>query len=716
MTSKRSFIDMLKEDIRRRIWPIALSLIGFFFALPVLALIKLEDHVNSLIEGWDSLVSLQRSFVVYTLGPSNGCAIAGLMIMAVLNALQGMKYLHNRQEADFYGSLPVLRRTRFNAAFVNGILIAVIPYMIMQMAAAAIGASRGFVTGAGFIFAVQTMLLEIVGFLLMYTVVVLAAVLTGHTAVAVAGGTVLSFALLAYSVLIEGYKSTYFVTMYDAASPEAYYLSPFTLFGKMLQYGNESDGGNLRVVTLDGYDLKNLLIALGIIALSALIYAITLRLIRIRPAESAGKSMSFEKTKPFIKVVIMIPVALAFGAFFPSFTASESTYGWLIFGLIVGLVLSHAVIEIIYEFDFKACIKHIPSGLIAAAITVVIVSFFVFDFTGYDTRLPDKGKIVSAALYVPGIDNTMYAKGYYRYGEDYYNKSDSDICMEEMELTDIDNIYTLAQAGCDYAEKYRWHGSSPDKGEDYENAPGYTNVSVLLRSASGSEFKRTYYIDTKDKAIFDALSRVYDTEEYKTNTYGILSKHYELNGTDVNIIRFETAGSTRTADGITRTDVDRLLEAMKRETRGLTLDYLKAEVPVGYLELELMPGMTSSDVTYYSNTNMPVGYVYSSYSETLGILKELGIDVRAKREAKDIEYMMKVKYDDNGTDLSERIDDKAEIEKLLPDLVDQNYASVNYAVFEAVFDPTYELHYRPSNLREEYEGSNIEYCVMKVKP
>jgi hypothetical protein len=55
-------------------------------------------------------------------------------------------------------------------------------------------------------------------------------------------------------------------------------------------------------------------------------------------------------------------------------------------------------------------------------------------------------------------------------------------------------------------------------------------------------------------------------------------------------------------------------------------------------------------------------------------------------------------------------------QKIWVSLVDQNYASVNYAVFEAVFDPTYELHYRPSNLREEYEGSNIEYCVMKVKP
>ena len=77
--------------------------------------------------------------------------------------------------------------------------------------------------------------------------------------------------------------------------------------------------------------------------------------------------------------------------------------------------------------------------------------------------------------------------------------------------------------------------------------------------------------------------------------------------------------------------------------------------------------------------------------------------------------MMELIYDDDGNDLSKRIDDRAEIEKLLPYLVDQEYASVNFAVFDAVFEPSYEVHYRPANIREEYEGSNIEYCVMKAK-
>lgn len=713
MTLKRSFIDMMKEDLKRRIWPLALSLIGFFFALPVLALIKLEDHINSLTQGFDSLVSLQRSFVVYTLGPSNGCAIAGLMIMAVLNALHGMKYLHSRQEADFYGSIPVLRRTKFSAAFINGILIAVIPYIIMQMLAAAIGASRGFVTGSGLVFALQTMLLEIVGFLLIYAVIVLAAVLTGHTAVSVAAGAVLSFALLAYAILIQGYMSTYFITVYDSVSPRTYFLSPFTLFGEMLNYKTPAMYGDYQAVSVYGYNQKNVLIAAAIIVLSAVIYVLTLKLISIRPAESAGKAMAFEKTRPFIKIIIMIPVAMTFGAFFPSFTDSRSTYGWLVFGLIVGLILAHAVIEIIYEFDFKACIRHIPSGLIGAIITAAIVSFFVFDFVGYDTKLPDKGKFASAAVYVSGIENSSYSKGYSRHGGEYFEMNDSEICMKDMNLSDIEDVYKLAQAGCEYASKYRWHGYGPDKGSQ-ESTPGYTSVDVLLRSASGSEFKRTYFVDTKDPEIFAALGRIYDTDEYKTNTYDVLINDNDAKGSDVNIIRFETAGSTKTADSVTPADADRLLEAMKKETKGLSLGYLRDEAPIGFLEFELKPDKTLTDYMYY-DTSKPLGYVYPSFTETLGILKELGMDVREKKEPRDVEYMMELIYDDDGNDLSKRIDDRAEIEKLLPYLVDQEYASVNFAVFDAVFEPSYEVHYRPANIREEYEGSNIEYCVMKAK-
>ncbi|MBQ7583867.1 MAG: hypothetical protein IJT24_04585 [Lachnospiraceae bacterium] len=709
MTSKTSFIDILTEDLKRRIWPIALSLVGFFFALPVLALIKLEDHINSLLQGWDTLISLRASFVHYTLGPNNAVAIAGLMIMASLNAIQGMKYLHNRQEADFYGSIPVLRTQKFSAAFINGILIGVVPYIIMQLIAAAIGASRGFVTGEGFAFAIQTMLFEITGFLLIYSVIVLAAILTGHTAVTVAGGTVLSFGLLAYATMIENYKSMYYITMYDQNNDYIYNFSPFTVFVKMLWI---PDGA--RALAPYSYHLSNVITAAVCLLISVMIFVLSLKLIVIRPAEAAGRSMAFEKTKPFIKVFIMIPVIMTFGAFFPSLSNNGISYGWLIFGIVVGIILSHAAIEIIYEFDFKACVKNIPSGIVGAVITVIVVSFFVFDFSGYDTKLPDKGRIVSSAVYLPGLGNGTGLDSYYSDNYDYINNtSDSEMAMRGMVLENTDDVYTLAQAGCEYAMKYRMHGSGPAENAASGDNPQYIQVQLTLRKASGKAFKRSYYVDRDDSDVYSALERIYDTDEFKDNNYTFLTKDDEMYKGRLDYIQYETSASTETASDVSDADADRLLNAMKKDTRALTLDDLKEEAPLGYLSFELKNDNSPYSASSWAQTYVSVGYVYPSFTETLSILNEYGIRTLEKMEPEDISYIIEIMYDDDGNDISERIENRAEIARLMPELVDQNYASTNYAFFDVDYNSTYEVHFRSEQTSDGYDTSNIGYFVKK---
>lgn len=693
------------EDFKRRIWPLALALVGFFFALPVLALIKLEDHVNSLMQGWDTLVSLQASFVHYTLGPNNSTAVAGLMVMASLNAIHGMKYLHNRQEADFYGSIPVLRSQKFSAAFINGILLGIIPYIIMQLLAALIGASKGLVTGSGFSFAMQTMLLEIVGYILIYTVIVLAAVLTGHSAVTVAGAAVLSFGLLAYATLLEGYKSMFYITEYyrdrmDYVSN----LSPFTALMKMLWI---PDGA--RAVAPYSYHAYNVIMALACLLISVVVFIISLRLIGIRPAEAAGSSMAFEKTKPFFKVFIMIPVVMSFGAFFPSITDGGRKYGWLIFGIVVGIILAHSAIEIIYEFDFKACVKHIPSGIVGAVITAAIVVFFVFDISGYDTKLPDKEKIASSAVFIPGIESTMYSKAYYSANyDDMYNMSDSDVVMRDMILQNTDDVYVLAQAGCDYAKEYRMHGQGPAEDTDYEGSARYIQVMVTLRKASGQTFVRSYFVDRNDSEVYAALSRIYDTDEYKENTYDVLAKDDRMHKGKLDYIQYEASNSTETASDVSEADADRLLEAMSKETRALTLDQLKEEAPIGFLEFELKP-----DDSLNPTWNRPVGYIYPSFTETLSILKEYGIQTNENLEPDDINFIVAIKYDDDGNDTSERIEKRDEITAIVPELVLQDYASTNYAFFDVDYDATYEIHLKERKPDDGYEGDSLIYCVKK---
>lgn len=713
MTSKRSFTDLLREDLKRRMWPLALSFIGFFFALPVLALIKLGDHITSLDQGWDTLVSLQYSFVSFALGPSNLFAIAGLMIMAVLGALQGMKYLHSRQEADFYGSIPVLRTSKFIASYINGILTALIPYIIMTFLAAIIGATRGFVTAEGLLFTVQTILLEIAGFLLIYNTIVLASILTGHTAVAVAGGAVISFVLLAYRVLFEGYASTFFVTRYEGFSDAGEYLSPFTVFFKIVETGSIWRADGYMMARHQGYTFTNVKTALISLVISAAILALCYWLIKIRPAEAAGRALAFDKTKPFIKLIIIVPVALTTGLFFPSLTDNSYTYPWLIFGLIAGTLLAHAVIEVIYDFDFKACVKHIPTGIAGGVIAVAIAAVFVFDFAGYDTTLPDRGSVTSAAVYFPGIENSMYDRSYYDPAFEYdgYADTSADYNTKNMVLTDIDDVYTLAGSGCDHASRYRWHVNKPTE-SDYYDGPAYTQVSVILRKASGKEFRRSYYFDKSAPEVKEAMARIYDTDEYKDNTYDVLSKDDRMTRMPVEIIRYDSAGHSDTASSFTEADVEELVAAMAKETRALSLDYLSGEAPIGYVEFEFMQDK-NPDPYVNSEAVRPVGYVYPSFTETIALLNKMGINAHEKISADEVDHIVKIEYDDNGNDLSETINDKEQIAVLIPELINQDYASVNYAVLDADYNSNYEVYLKSTDIRPEYYGDVSIYCVKR---
>ncbi|MBR1523836.1 MAG: hypothetical protein IJ641_05215 [Lachnospiraceae bacterium] len=700
MTSKRSFINMLIEDLKRRIWPLTLSIIGFFFALPVLALIKAESHIDSLRLGYDNLASLQESYARYTLGGSNALVIMGLIIMAALNALHGMKYLHSRQEADFYGSIPVLRTTKFAAAYINGILIAIIPYIIMYIFAFVVGLSNGLLNAAGISYGIQTMLLETAGFLLIYSFIIIAAVLTGHTAVTVAAALVLLFVLWAYALLLDGYASLFFVTRYSRSIDYTLNLSPVTLLFKMLT----TDSSSLYYPVSSA--ISAILCVLGTVAL----FFVSGALIKIRPAEAAGKAMAFDKTKAVIKIIIMVPAAMAFGAFFPSLSDSNSVYGWLVFGIVMGLILAHGSIEIIYDFDFKACIRHIPSAVIGAVITAAIVIYFVFDPLGYDTKLPDRSGIENAAVYLPGINGGSY------YSEiSYYEDiSQSDMHLKNMVLTDLDDVYTLAEAGTEYAKKYRWHGTPAPETIAYEDTPHYIEMSVILRKKNGREFKRSYFIDRNNDANFSALNNIYDTDSYKKNTYEVFMSEDRLEKYDLTVqaLSYESGRFSGTSS-LSKAAIKALSDALSKETAALTLDYLKEEAPVGYISLNTKPAPGSKAPNIYS---IPLGYVYPSFTETLSLLNQYGITTYENPKASEIDYIINVKYTDEEEDISERIDNRAEIERLLPELVSSDFASANYAMLDVDNQTNYEVHFKKPAGQDDEDiyGSSIQYFVKKL--
>ena len=74
------------------------------------------------------------------------------------------------------------------------------------------------------------------------------------------------------------------------------------------------------------------------------------------------------------------------GALF--FWMIQSRPYWAVFGAVMGALISHCVIEVIYHFDFKKLFAHWPQLILAAALSMALFFSFRFDWWGYDSYLP----------------------------------------------------------------------------------------------------------------------------------------------------------------------------------------------------------------------------------------------------------------------------------------------------------------------------------------
>ncbi|MCR5101547.1 MAG: hypothetical protein K6B41_09350, partial [Butyrivibrio sp.] len=185
MTSKRLFVDLCDENRKRRLWPIALSITGNFFAQIVFAFILMSNCEDRL--KWDIGVTwaeLQSGFFVNVSGLGSIPILLIVFGLALINALNGFGYLFDSRLSDLYGALPVRREKQFDAVCFNGIVIFVIPFVVCHIFTIVVATAKGFVTISSLPLYVLCMLITIILYVLAYMVYVLAAIMTGHVVVA----------------------------------------------------------------------------------------------------------------------------------------------------------------------------------------------------------------------------------------------------------------------------------------------------------------------------------------------------------------------------------------------------------------------------------------------------------------------------------------------------------------------------------------------------
>ena len=698
MTSKSLFFKLMKEDFKTRVWTLAISILIFFFSLIVATAMMISFNLyNSSTYNYSD--DLAMNFMSY-IGINNPFFGIIFIVLSLVMAMSGFSYLYSKKKVDLYHSLPVKREVLYFIKLINGILIVVIPFIICEIVASLLViANTGKISvliAAIWAIAEWTLL-----FILSYFLTLFSIMLTGNMLIGILACGFFSFYFPLISLVLKGYQSTFFDT---------YYTSGFII-------ENVLPNMSSFMLMFNIFELKWLTRIIIVILASIVFLFINLFLYKKRASEAAGKSVSFNVIKLPIKSMMVIFMSILM--YLLGYEVMNDSIGWGLFGLIVSGVITHCVMEIIYNQDFKKIFAKKIELLVLIIISIFIAAAFQFDIFGYDSYIPSASQIKSTAV----ISNLLESNSEQYYNkveisDGYYNDSFVDVdyasdskieadLIKKMDIQNKDAVLELARQGIE-AAKY-----------DLEPHGDFDRVLISYKLKNGRTVGRVYYVDLDQST--SGLSSVYADESYKKSSYPILSENPE------NIVSVDFNGIMDNDTHIVFHDDEwkkKFVETYKKELMNLDYETKLKSYPFASIRFnnEFMEdalkkyagfNYTSDSTTavnskwenVYANSLESVGFypIYPEFKETLDLLKEMGVEITYKFPAEyvdsiDVSYhdWENIKLDDNNEEIEsyssettpKTFTDKKDIEEILDKLVicdspykenlneDRNYAAI----------------------------------------
>ena len=698
MTSKSLFFKLMKEDFKTRVWTLAISILIFFFSLIVATAMMISFNLyNSSTYNYSD--DLAMNFMSY-IGINNPFFGIIFIVLSLVMAMSGFSYLYSKKKVDLYHSLPVKREVLYFIKLINGILIVVIPFIICGIVASLLViANTGKISvliAAIWAIAEWTLL-----FILSYFLTLFSIMLTGNMLIGILACGFFSFYFPLISLVLKGYQSSFFDT---------YYTSGFII-------ENVLPNMSSFMLMFNIFELKWLTRIIIVILASIAFLFINLFLYKKRASEAAGKSVSFNVIKLPIKAMMVIFISILM--YLLGYEVMNDSIGWGLFGLIVSGAITHCVMEIIYNQDFKKIFAKKIELLVLIIISIFIAAAFQFDIFGYDSYIPSASQIKSTAVISDLLESN--SEQYYNkveISDGYYDESfvdvdyasDSKIEADQIKKMDIENkdaVLELARQGIE-AAKY-----------DLEPQGDFDRVLISYKLKNGRTVGRVYYVDLDQST--SGLSSVYADESYKKSSYPILSENPE------NIVSVDFNGIMDNDTHIVFHDDElkkKFVETYKKELMNLDYETKLKSYPFASIRFnnDFMEGAlkkyagfnyTSDSTTavnskwenVYANSLESVGFypIYPEFKETLDLLKEMGVEITYKFPAEyvdsiDVSYhdWENIDLDDNdevsgsytGATTVKTFTDKKDIEDILDKLVicdspykenlneDRNYAAI----------------------------------------
>lgn len=621
MTSKISFyIKMIRKDIRHRGWLAALSCIVLFLMMPVYTMLYLSTYTGSSSELIEYLPGLLN-------GASRQYLALVIALLSVFAALTGFGYIHSREKLDFFHSLPVKRGSWFVSVYLSGLIIVLLPYVIcsaltiivsaadMGMSAQLAGRSaEAFLGGALAIFVI-------------YSAGTFALMLTGKTVTGLlAALTVIAYPFITLT-LLTALESVFYKTFWDEITPLssrlADYLSPLGLFMTLLE---ASAAGRLSIAVLA-----------AAVLMSALFTAGAVLLYRIYPSEAAGTAIAFPVISPAVKVIICIPTALYISLMIKNMMILDGN-GWLFPLTLLAAAILCAVIDFIYTTDLRLLLKSWRSSLISVAGAMLILCFFQFDLSGYDTYIPEKSRVESISFLPDPFS------GHFTYPDTEDLSVSGPVYFAPGDMTDT--LYDLAQSGIDNLED----GITPQyvlSDADSTDKNSYITAVFGYKLPGGRIVTRQYALKYSDAAA--ALETLLASREYRQQLFPF----FHIDKSSVTAVSMADVYGVWQDMKLTEEQRQALLDAYESDLLSVGADTFVRESPLGELAVDLPDPSQGGSEEFAADTTASYNagfsdpgdsltvtltqlYLYPEFTDTFALLEDYGYTIRTRIDPADV--------------------------------------------------------------------------------
>ncbi len=581
MTSRNSFMAEQTELLKRRLWPIALSiLLPFLYFVIGEALVFTELMASkSFYKGSDWEYQLTITFANFFGAESPAVFIT--IGLAIVLAMQGFAWLDNRRQLDFYESQPISRVHRFVQIIVNSFAIYTISFFVMTLLGLMIAYGFGVVNAHPVLTAALFFGRHFFLFYATYMLTLLAVMLTGNILIACLGTAVFLgyevvlrtiLKILAYSYL-NGWYSKENDTLKALTSP--LFLSVNSRMTAFL--GNAIFG--------------TILLILAYIAYSK------------RKNEAAGNAVIFKPVRLLVKVAITLLGALAIGIVFSS--DAIGLVGSILLMILAGFIIA-SIMEIIYHYDFKALFANLPFHIIGIVAAILVFTGFYSDFFKFSQWRADPQKTDYAYISL----NEYWTEHYYENGEN--TPLTRDFPKEYMRLTDIEAVNKLLDLGL-----------KTNKGElPLKNEYATLSVDVFYHLKNKKTVARSIAIPltklSKQPEIEALYNKIFGSDEFKQGYFQIYHDQF-LSQKDTHLSIRYTNGSQE--DSMTKVDGEfyqKLNAAYLKDLQKFDYTLATTNRAIGNIVIRFdLANEQDSGSIYYP--------VYDSYDSTIAFLKEAGL-------------------------------------------------------------------------------------------